>query len=445
MSEQISEFVDGLLDAERPEISPIIRQTLDDQGAEGGALSLESLPAELRLEAWNAVPADQKIAVLVEMRADPRQNLLEQLDDTHLHSLFDGIDADDLMDLADELPEAVLDRVLLEMDQKQRKHFEETQAYSDDQVGRWLNQQVVVVGQNVKIRDAQRLLRREIPDYTDALCMVDRAGRWVGSVPICKLLSTSAHLPVFDIRLDDVECLQGTDDIDDAVAKLERSRLSALPVVNDSGILIGRLDTGAAIDRLNERSEAQMMAAAGLDEDEDLFGPVRKSAQGRALWLGINLLTAFLASWFIGLFEATLQQVVALAVLMPVVASMGGIAGSQTLTLLVRGLALGQVTRNNFRMLLKKEVQVAMLNGVLWALVIGLITWLWFGNPLLGVVISLAIVANIIAAAASGVLIPTLLDKLNIDPALSGSVILTTVTDIVGFVMFLGLGSMLLL
>ena len=191
--------------------------------------------------------------------------------------------------------------------------------------------------------------------------------------------------------------------------------------------------------------ESQLMATAGLNEDEDLFAPVLRSSKRRATWLGINLLTAFFASWAIGLFEATLQQVVALAVLMPIVASMGGIAGSQTLTLIIRGLALGQIAKGNVPPLLIKEVSVGALNGVLWAIIIGIIASFWFSSTNIGLVIAAAIVLNIIAAAFSGVLIPVILDRFNIDPALSGSVILTTVTDLVGFVSFLGLGTLFLL
>ena len=226
---------------------------------------------------------------------------------------------------------------------------------------------------------------------------------------------------------------------------VQRSGLASLPVVDENNKLLGRLDVTSASELVNEFYERQVMASAGMDEDEDLFSPVAKSAKNRALWLGINLLTAFLASWFIGLFEGTLQQVVALAVLMPVVASMGGIAGSQTLTLIVRGLALGQVTPANLRALMVKELKVGGVNGVIWALVIGVVAYFWFTDAMLGLVICLAILFNIVAAALAGVFVPVILDKLKIDPALSGSVILTTVTDIVGFVAFLGLGTLFLL
>jgi magnesium transporter len=230
-----------------------------------------------------------------------------------------------------------------------------------------------------------------------------------------------------------------------AAKTVQLSGFGALPVVDENQKLIGRLDVTTAAELSFEEHERQLMAGAGMDEDEDLFSSVRKSAQGRALWLGINLLTAFLASAFIGLFEATLQEVVALAVLMPVVASMGGIAGSQTLTLIIRGLALKQVNSANVSALLVKELKVGGLNGVIWAFVIGAVAMLWFGNTWLGLVIGLAILFNIIAAAIAGIFVPVLLEKFNIDPALSGSVILTTVTDIVGFVAFLGLGTLLLM
>ena len=262
---------------------------------------------------------------------------------------------------------------------------------------------------------------------------------------IHRLFAAQEHSSLISMAEENVTMLVGTDESTAASLQVQRSGLSSLPVVDESNKLIGRLDIASASELMNEFYERQVMASAGMDEDEDLFSPVAKSARNRALWLGINLLTAFLASWFIGLFEATLQQVVALAVLMPVVASMGGIAGSQTLTLIVRGLALGQVTPANLRALMMKELKVGGLNGVIWALVIGIVAYFWFADALLGMVICLAILFNIVAAALAGVFVPFILDRLKIDPALSGSVILTTVTDIVGFVAFLGLGTLFLL
>jgi magnesium transporter len=275
--------------------------------------------------------------------------------------------------------------------------------------------------------------------------LVNRSGQFSALVKISHLFTAQDHVSLFDLSEENVTTIQGEDDATNASLLVQRSGLASLPVVDENNKLLGRLDVTSASELVNEFYERQVMASAGMDEDEDLFSPVAKSAKNRALWLGINLLTAFLASWFIGLFEGTLQQVVALAVLMPVVASMGGIAGSQTLTLIVRGLALGQVTPANLRALMVKELKVGGVNGVIWALVIGIVAYFWFTDVMLGVVICLAILFNIVAAALAGVFVPVILDKLKIDPALSGSVILTTVTDIVGFVAFLGLGTLFLL
>jgi len=295
------------------------------------------------------------------------------------------------------------------------------------------------------VREGLRLIRRNVPAHCDTIFLVNRSGQFSAAVRLTRLFGSPEHVPLVELTEENIPVLKGADECTSASLQVQRSGYASLPVVDDSNKLLGRLDIVSASELINESYERQVMATAGMDEDEDLFSPVAKSARNRALWLGINLLTAFLASWFIGLFEGTLQQVVALAVLMPVVASMGGIAGSQTLTLIVRGLALGQVTNANFRALMVKELKVGAVNGVIWALVIGIVAYFWFTDALLGIVICLAILCNIVAAALAGVFLPVILNKLKIDPALSGSVILTTVTDIVGFVAFLGLGTLFLL
>ncbi len=297
---------------------------------------------------------------------------------------------------------------------------------------------------NAKVREGLRLLRGMYLSTAIAV-FCEPSGQFSALVKISHLFNAQDHVSLFDLSEENVTTIQGADDTMNASLLVQRSGLASLPVVDENNKLLGRLDVSSASELVNEFYERQVMASAGMDEDEDLFSPVAKSAKNRALWLGINLLTAFMASWFIGLFEGTLQQVVALAVLMPVVASMGGIAGSQTLTLIVRGLALGQVTPANLRALMVKELKVGGVNGVIWALVIGVVAYFWFTDAMLGLVICLAILFNIVAAALAGVFVPVILDKLKIDPALSGSVILTTVTDIVGFVAFLGLGTLFLL
>ncbi len=379
------------------------------------------------------------------MRGDARETLINDIDAQEWDALFADVDAEQLLELADTLPSKLVDRAITAMDKQQRQYFKDASQYSDNQIGHWLSHELLVLPLNAKVRDALRLIRREVPDYADTIFLLNRAGQFSEAVRLTKIFGAPEHLPLVDLSEDDIDVIKADDDCTAAARRVQKSGFASLPVIDDGRQLLGRVDMLIASELVNEYYERQVMASAGMDEEEDLFSPVRKSAKNRAVWLGINLITAFLASWFIGLFEATLQQVVALAVLMPVVASMGGIAGSQTLTLIVRGLALKQVTSANRKALLQKELRVGGLNGAVWAVVIGIVAYFWFSNPMLGVVIALAILFNIVAAAIAGVTLPVILHKLKIDPALAGSVILTTVTDIVGFVAFLGLGTLFLL
>ncbi|MDB2330410.1 magnesium transporter [Alteromonas sp.] len=406
---------------------------------------LESLPLDRRLIVWEGMARDRKLDVLVEMRSDPRELLIDATPHNEWTSIFADIDAEDLLELLDSLPTKLVDLAYESLDSQERKYFRDATQFPDGQVGHWVTHDQLALPANAKVREGLRLLRRDIPQHCDSIYLVNRSGQFAGLVKINTLFSAPDHTPLSTLKSDSVTTLQGTDETTTASIQVQRSGLASLPVIDENDVLLGRLDITSASELVNEFYERQVMASAGMDEDEDLFSPVAKSARNRALWLGINLLTAFLASWFIGLFEGTLEQVVALAVLMPVVASMGGIAGSQTLTLIVRGLALGQVTSANIRALMVKELKVGGVNGVIWAIVIGVVAYFWFTDAMLGMVICFAILLNIVAAALAGVFVPIILDKLKIDPALSGSVILTTVTDIVGFVAFLGLGTLFLL
>lgn len=444
MSDEISQHIDQIIRHEEDEQRGIVPDSFDDLEPEQIALLLESLPLDIRRHAWSRVAAEWYAEVLVAMRSEARESLLRQFDSATLDQLTSDLDAETLIELADSLPEEVVDIALARMDDRQRAHYEQSAGYAEDLLGRYVDHQLLVLPHNSRVRDAERLLRRPVPEYSEHLWLVDRTGRYTGAVAINRLFAAPSHLPLAELQEESLEPLSAELTLKDASEAFEVAGVAALPVVTAEGRLLGRMTQYLAFEIIHEQYEAQLMASAGLDEEEDLFAPVLRSSQRRATWLGINLLTALLASWAIGLFEGTLQQVVALAVLMPVVASMGGIAGSQTLTLIIRGLALGQITHGNIMPLLKKELSVGGLNGVLWALVIGVVASLWFDSPAIGLVIGLAIIVNIAAAALSGVLIPVLLERFRIDPALSGSVILTTVTDVVGFVAFLGLGTLLL-
>lgn len=447
MSENLSTLIAEVADARgnEPDFKEVINRLLSSQDSSEIALILESLPIGERQAAWGNVPGSQRLEILVEMRSDPRESLIDVMTLEELDALFANIAASDLIEIADTLPPRLLERAVRTMDAEQRSYFEDAQQYAEDVAGRWVDHDVLTLPNNAKVRDALRLLRRQLPDHTDCIFLTNRAGHFAGAVRIGKVFSAPDHVPLVDLDEEEFTTIRADEDAVDAAFKVQRAGFSSLPVIADSGKMLGRMDIRNACELVQEYYENQLMAGAGMNEDEDLFSPIVKSTKNRAFWLGINLLTAFLASWFIGLFEATIQQVVALAVLMPVVASMGGIAGSQTLTLIIRGLALNQITSSNLKALLKKELSVGGLNGVIWAIVIAITACLWFESFLIGVVIALAILANIVAAAFAGVIIPVILNKLKLDPALSGAVILTTVTDIVGFVAFLGLGTLLLL
>ena len=441
------------------DIQEIVRDSFDEQEVEQLgvklsqlepeeiAVALEAMPLEQRISTWQSLHPEEQIHALTYMRDDARENIFKQLEAPELSMLVERMDVDDLIEMLDELPAAVYQEACSKLDATDKEWLATALAYTDEQCGRFADHDVLTIRNNAKIRDAIRLFKKlnEDAEYHDALMVVDRTGRYVGMLLSISLLGQPSHLPIVEFIDDEAPIVEGEMDLDQGSDIVARSGYTALAVIDDEGKLLGRLSIGEALENVRRSLESQFMHTAGLDETEDLFAPVINSAQRRAIWLGINLLTAFLASWTIGLFEATLQQVVALAVLMPIVASMGGIAGSQTLTLIIRGLALGQITPKTYWTLLRKELGVALINGVLWAAVVAVVTYFWFNDLIIGTVIGLAIVINILVAAASGVVIPVMLEKVKIDPALSGSVILTTITDVIGFFVFLGLGSLLLL
>lgn len=444
MSDELNQVIDRLRQVEEEQRPTIMESAVGDLEPDQVALLLEALPLEERLRRWQEIPGDDQREVLMAMRVDARTTLLRAIDENARDLLLDGLDAQELIELADSLPERLVEEALSRMDAQQRDYFERANQYHDDQIGRYVDHELLMLPASVRVQDADRLLRRTLPDYTDSLFLYDRSGRYSGTVRTAHLYTVPGHLPLSSQTDEEAESLQGDTSLSDAAEAVMRCGWVALPVVDDQGRLLGRVTLRDAMELQREQLEGQIMAQAGMSEEEDLFAPVLRSSRRRATWLGLNLLTAFLASWSIGLFQATLQQVVALAVLMPIVASMGGIAGSQTLTLMIRALALKQIARSNLRLLLYKEVGVAAVNGLVWALLIALICGWWFSSPGLGAVIGVAIALNILAAALAGVMIPILLERLQIDPALSGSVILTTVTDVIGFVSFLGLGALVL-
>ena len=444
--DKLSLVIDDILIAEHTqEIVQVMRSAIETLAPEQFALLIEALPQDKRLSVWSTYPETMQRSAFVDMGQGTRTSLIQALSDEECFELLAQLDVDEVIEIAEEIPSRLLKYAIKNLDDSQRKLYQQAQQFSVDEVGHWLDYNYVRISEKLKVTSAQLLLQKGLSPYTEDFYAVNKEGVLTGTVAINALIQSDGESTLKTLFSADITRLNANEELTTAAETVILSGKMSLPVVDENEHFLGRFTVETAYQVKQESQTEQMTTAAGLSTDEDLFASVRTSAKNRGIWLGINLLTAFLASWFIGFFEATLQQVVALAVLMPVVASMGGVSGSQTLTVIVRGLALGQITEQNRKVLLRKELKVGGVNGIIWSIVIGAITYFWFDSIELSFVIALAILLNLLTASASGVMIPALLNKLNIDPALSGAVILTTVTDIVGFVVFLGLGSLLLL
>ncbi len=408
---------------------------------------LESIPPSERPQIWSLISSDQRAEVLPHLNDEVRSGLLEGMDSQELADAASQIDADDMADLLQDMSYSQTQEVLQSMDELNRRQVEEILSYPEDSAGGLMNTDTIEIRSDIDLDVVLRYLRMRgtLPEGTDNLMVVDRDNTFLGILPIATLLTHDPESRVEEVMEKECDVISAEME-DTEVANLFESRdLISAPVLNKRGKLIGRITIDDVVDVIRDDADHNLLGRAGLDEEEDMFAPVGVSVRRRTIWLGINLATAFLASWVIGQFEATLQQVIALAVLMPIVASMGGIAGGQTLTLVVRGLALNQISDSNTRWLIAKEGAVGVLNGTLWAIVVGLIAWLWFGDGELGIIIAAAMTINLIIAALSGVVIPVVQKRIGIDPALAGYVVLTTVTDVVGFLSFLGLATLFLL
>jgi magnesium transporter len=408
---------------------------------------LEALPPKERLAVWSMVDTERAGKVLTYLHDEIRIRLARELDLDDLVASAQHLELDDLVDLIQSLPGDLGSRLMQATSGSRREQLESLLSYPEDSAGGLMNADAIEVRADVRVGTVLRYLRllESLPPQTDMLMVVDRQGSYQGALRLGALVTAEPTRRVSELMQTDIAGIGvGTDSVEVARLFQDLDLLSA-PVVDANNRLIGRITIDDVVDLIRENSDRTMMQMAGLDDEADMFAPVLVSSRRRAVWLGINLVTAFLAAWVIGQFQATLSQLVALAVLMPIVASMGGIAGSQTLTLVIRGLALGQVQKGNIRILLSREVGVSILNGALWAVVIALLAVAWFGNWGIGLVLGAAILINLLCAALAGLAIPLVLDRLGIDPALAGSVILTTVTDVVGFFSFLGLATVLLL
>ena len=420
-----------------------MRHILNNLSPPDIAHQLETAPPRLRNILWELIDPEISGEVLQELSDDIQLEFLNQMDGAEVASITEGLDVDDIVDILQQLPDRVIPEVLQAMSVQDRQRVESVLTYNEDTAGGLMDTEVITVRPDITVDVVLRYLRRfeELPDITDNLFVVSRNDTFLGTLPLSKMLTSSPTTSVREVMDTEVEAIHVNLTDSDVAQLFQRQDLVSAPVVDDQHRLVGRITIDDVVDVIVEDADHSLLAMAGLSDTEDTFSSISRTAPRRALWLGLNLLTAILASSAISLFEATLEKVVALAILMPIVASMGGVAGSQTLTVVIRGMALGQIERDNLKWLLSKEFAVGALNGMLWAVVMGAIVSLWFGDWTIALVIAAAMAINLIAAAVAGTLLPVMLRSLKIDPALAGSVILTTVTDIVGFVSFLGLAT----
>jgi magnesium transporter len=404
---------------------------------------IESSPPKTRAIIRQLIDVEREGEILPYLSDEIQSQLLQQMNSEEVLSITERLEADDIADILQQLPNRVIREVLQLMDLQDRQRVEHVLSYPEDTAGGIMNTDAITVRPETSLDVVLRYLRRhdELPEMTDNLIVVNRRDEYIGLLPLRKLLVSDPSITVREVMATDVEPIPAIMDDGEVANLFERNDWVSAPVVDEQGKLIGRITIDDVVDVIREGADHSLMSMAGLDDDEDTFAPVIKTAPRRAIWLGINLLTAFLASAVINLFEGTLDKVVALAILMPIVASMGGIAGTQTLTVVIRGMALGHIGNNNRGWLINKEFLVGVINGLCWSVVVAVAAALWFNDYLLGAIIAAATIINLITAALAGTIIPLTLRQLKIDPALAGGVVLTTVTDVVGFMSFLGLAS----
>lgn len=408
---------------------------------------IETMPAARRLDFWNALDFSLRGEVIAQVSTKVRSNLLEQIDVRRVVTETRNLDSDELADILQELPGKIADEVLLSMNEQNRQRVGAALYYPQDTAGGIMNVEVTTIRQDVDVDVVLRFLRRFAPkaQNLDQLFVVSRDNCLVGAVSLVDLVIADPEVPISDLMVDAERPILAKMSALEVTAIFEKFDLISAPVIDESKKLIGAITVDDVVDVLRAESDKKIMSTAGIVKDYDMFAPFLSAARQRSLWLAVNLATAFLAAWVIGLFEGTIEKMVALAVLMPVVASMGGVAGTQSLTIVIRGISLGQVGSANSWSVILREIGIGFWNGVLWAIVVGVVASMWFDDFHLGAVVGVAMVVNLVTAGFCGAAIPLLLRKLSLDPALAGGVILTTITDVIGFFAFLALAAKFLM
>ncbi|EKO3439895.1 magnesium transporter [Vibrio fluvialis] len=421
-----------------------VRRQLQDMEPEDIASLLEASPRKARDVLWQLTDPEDYGEILDELSEDVKDALVSKMAPEKLAEATEGMDTDDVAYVLRSLPDDLSREVLAQMDAADRLRVETALAYPEDTAGGLMNTDVITIRGDVDVDVVLRYLRMkgELPEATDALYVIDDDSKLIGHLSLATLLTTQPDVQVSEVMDDADEAIKVDTKDSDIASLFERRNWISAPVVDENQHLVGRITIDDVVDVIREDAEHSMMSMAGMDDDEDTFAPVVKSARKRSVWLGANVLAALAAASVSNMFEATLEQMAAIAVLMTIVPSMGGVAGNQTVALVIRGLALGHIGDSNQRELLLKEAAIGFLNGILWALIIGAIVVVWKGEWLLGGIISAAMMTNLFVAGVAGVTIPVLLKKMNIDPALAGGMALTTVTDVVGLSVFLGLATL---
>lgn len=424
-----------------------LQQLLDRLHSADVAHILEALPLEDRLTIWNLVKVERDGEILLEVSDSVRETLIAVMDSDELVAAAGQLDADEIADLAPDLPRYVIDDVFQSLPMQEREQLRAAMSYPDDAVGALMDFDIVTIREDVTLEVVLRYLRRldELPGHTDQLFVVDRDEHLKGVLPLTRLLVSDSDTEVAAVMSTEILKLHPNDKAQQAAHAFERYDLVSASVVDAKGKLVGRVTVNAVMDFIREESENEALKLGGLSEEEDLFAPVWKSVKNRWIWLAINLVTAFIASRVIGVFEDSIEKLVALAALMPIISGIGGNSGNQTITMIVRALALGQLNLGNARKLFAKEIGVSAVNGMVWGSAVGLFAFFIYDSVALGLVMALAMALNLLLAASLGVLIPLALQKLGRDPATGSSVMITAVTDSGGFFIFLGLATIFLL
>ena len=445
--EKTARHLDRLSEALDSGVQSQVKKLINSlNGAEIGDL-LESLPQARRQAVWDLVKIDLDGDVLVEVNDEVRAGLIRDTSPDDLVQAVGDLEIDDIADILNDLPDAVITEILHAMDRQDRERLAQVMSYPEDSAGGLMNPDVVTVRPDVSLDVVLRYLRvrGELPEVFDQLFVVNRAGKYLGQLKLADVLTKDPASQVTDLIDTSTDPIPVDMPASQVAIEFEHDDLVSAPVTDQNGLLLGRITIDDVVDVIREEGEHMILTSAGLDEEDDMFAPVLQSARRRWVWLGVNLITALLAAVVLYAFQPTLDELVELAVLFPVVMSMGGIAGTQTLTLMVRGMATGQVSARNSMAILRKELAVGILNGIVFSIIVAAIAYYWYGSPGLGLVMGIAIIVNLVAGALAGALIPVILKRMSIDPALAGGVVLTTVTDVIGIFAFIGLASYVLL